>query len=86
MKFFKILLLTLFSFNCQAQDKIILLDTINSNSFKEDLLKFYKEKYNAFNSNINLAGQTKLSKRIYLEYQEEFLEKIKNILQNSKME
>ena len=78
MKFFKILLLTIFSFNCHAQDKIILLDTINSNSFKEDLLKFYKEKYNTFNSNINIAGQTKLLKKIYLEYQEEFLDKIKN--------
>lgn len=80
MNFFKFFLLFLLTFNCYAQDKIKLLDTLNSNFFKVELLKFYKEKYNLFNSNLNIntSGQTKLSKTIYLEYQEEFLEKIKN--------
>lgn len=80
MNFFKFFLLFLLTFNCYAQDKIKLLDTLNSNFFKVELLKFYKEKYNIFNSNLNIntSGQTKLSKTIYLEYQEEFLEKIKN--------
>mgnify|MGYP000701062103 FL=1 len=55
-----------------------MLDTVNSVFFKTELLKFYKGKYDEFNSNLNLTGQNKLSKTIYLEYQEEFLEKIKN--------
>ena len=54
-------LLEIFVMSCSA------IEPINSNSFKEDLLKFYKEKYNTFNSNINIAGQTKLLKTIYLE-------------------
>lgn len=80
MKFFKIILLILLTFNSNAQNKIKLLDTLDSNHFKIELLKFYKEKYNLFNSNLNInsSRQTKLSKIIYLEYQEEFLEKIKN--------
>lgn len=78
MKFYKILFLLFFSLNCYSQDNIKLLDTVNSVFFKTELLKFYKGKYDEFNSNLNLTGQNKLSKTIYLEYQEEFLEKIKN--------
>lgn len=80
MKFFKIILLILLGSNIYSQDKIKLLDTVNSSFFKSELLNFYKEKYNVFNSNLNInaSEQTKLSKTVYLEYQDEFLQKIKS--------
>ncbi|WP_396144847.1 M48 family metallopeptidase [Flavobacterium sp.] len=80
MKFFKILFLFIFLFNSYAQDKAMLLDTINSTIFKDELLNFYTEKYNFFNSTLedNLKDQSKKnSKIIYLEHQKEFLQKIK---------
>lgn len=80
MNLYKIILFILLTLNSNAQDKIKLLDTVNSYHFKMELLKFYKEKYNLFNSNLNIntSRQNKLSKAIYLEYQEEFMDKIKS--------
>ncbi|GAA4760255.1 MULTISPECIES: M48 family metalloprotease [Flavobacterium] len=80
MKILNILFLIVFSLKCFGQERIELLDTINSNSFKHELSEFYKLKYTTFNESldVNSVNKSKLSKNIYLEYQKEFLEKIGN--------
>lgn len=80
MKFLNFCFFIIITCSSLAQDKKQLLDTSNSDSFKIELLEFYKSKYATFNKNLslNLAEKSKLSKAIYLEYQEEFLEKINN--------
>lgn len=77
MKILKIILFFFLFFKAQSQNKFVLLDTLDSQKFKSELLEFYQLKFNNFNSKLNLNSQSKLYKNVYLEHQNEFLEKIK---------
>ncbi|WP_298139891.1 M48 family metallopeptidase [Flavobacterium sp.] len=77
MKLLKTFFFLFIYFSAEAQNQVVLLDTLNSNAFKSDLLDYYKNKFNDFNENLLDSSQKlKLSKSIYLEHQKEFLEKI----------
>jgi Zn-dependent protease with chaperone function len=78
MKILNLFLFIIITYSSLAQDKTLVLDTSNADSFKLELLEFYKSKYAIFNKSLTLnsAEKSKISKTIYLEYQEEFLEKI----------
>lgn len=80
MKILNLFFFIIITYSSLAQDKKEVLDISNSDSFKFELLEFYKSKYATFNKNLSLNSveKSKLSKAIYLEYQEEFLEKIYN--------
>lgn len=77
MKILKIIIFFFLFFKVQAQNKFVLLDTLDSQKFKSELLEFYQTKFNNFNSKLNLNSQSKIYKNVYLEHQNEFLEKIK---------
>lgn len=77
MKILKLFFFYFLFFKAQSQDKFVSLDTLDSQKFKSELLEFYQLKFDDFNSKINLNSQSKLYKNVYLEHQNEFLEKIK---------